>query len=207
MESFLKLVAADLYKHTEGNLAHTAVVFPNKRAGLFFNEYLAQESESPIWSPAYVSISELFRSLSPWEVGDPVKLVCELYKIFRRETQSTETLDDFYFWGEMLISDFDDADKNKVDTDKLFSNLQDLRNIMDDYTFIDDEQEEAIRQFFQKAVVIRQHRRHPGLLQHHLAEPHMVGGGILPEGQTAAVLVKPVQEGRRNVFHLFCAPC
>ena len=155
MESFLKLVAADLYKHTEGNLAHTAVVFPNKRAGLFFNEYLAQESDSPIWSPAYVSISELFRSLSPWEVGDPVKLVCELYKIFRRETQSTETLDDFYFWGEMLISDFDDADKNKVDTDKLFSNLQDLRNIMDDYTFIDDEQEEAIRQFFQNFSIER----------------------------------------------------
>ena len=153
MESFLKLVAADLYKHTKGNLAHTAVVFPNKRAGLFFNEYLAQESESPIWSPAYVSISELFRSLSPWEVGDPVKLVCELYKIFRRETQSTETLDDFYFWGEMLISDFDD--KNKVDTDKLFSNLQDLRNIMDDYTFIDDEQEEAIRQFFQNFSIER----------------------------------------------------
>ena len=155
MESFLKLVAADLYKHTEGNLAHTAVVFPNKRAGLFFNEYLAQESDSPIWSPAYVSISELFRSLSPWEVGDPVKLVCELYKIFRRDTQSTETLDDFYFWGEMLISDFDDADKNKVDTDKLFSNLQDLRNIMDDYTFIDDEQEEAIRQFFQNFSIER----------------------------------------------------
>lgn len=155
MESFLKLVAADLYKHTKGNLAHTAVVFPNKRAGLFFNEYLAQESDSPIWSPAYVSISELFRSLSPWEVGDPVKLVCELYKIFQRETQSTETLDDFYFWGEMLISDFDDADKNKVDTDKLFSNLQDLRNIMDDYTFIDDEQEEAIRQFFQNFSIER----------------------------------------------------
>ena len=155
MESFLKLVAADLYKHTKGNLAHTAVVFPNKRAVLFFNEYLAQESDSPIWSPAYVSISELFRSLSPWEVGDPVKLVCELYKIFRRETQSTETLDDFYFWGEMLISDFDDADKNRVDTDKLFSNLQDLRNIMDDYTFIDDEQEEAIRQFFQNFSIER----------------------------------------------------
>ena len=155
MESFLKLVAADLYKHTEGNLAHTAVVFPNKRAGLFFNEYLAQESDSPIWSPAYVSISELFRSLSPWEVGDPVKLVCELYKIFRRETQSTETLDDFYFWGEMLISDFDDADKNMVDTDNLFTNLQDLKNIMDDYTFLNNEQEEAIRQFFQNFSIER----------------------------------------------------
>ena len=155
MKNFLKLVAADLYKRTDGNLAHTAVVFPNKRAGLFFNEYLAKEADAPIWSPAYVSISELFRSLSPWEAGDPVKLVCELYKIFRQETQSTETLDDFYFWGEMLISDFDDADKNMVDTDKLFSNLQDLRSIMDDYTFIDDEQEEAIQQFFQNFSIER----------------------------------------------------
>ncbi|MCD7926787.1 MAG: PD-(D/E)XK nuclease family protein [Bacteroides sp.] len=155
MKSFLKLVAADLYKRTNGNLAHTAVVFPNKRAGLFFNEYLAKEAGSPIWSPAYLSISELFRSLSHWEVGDPVKLVCELYKIFRRETQSKETLDDFYFWGEMLINDFDDADKNQVDTEKLFTNLQDLRNIMDDYTFIDTEQEEAIQQFFQNFSIER----------------------------------------------------
>lgn len=94
---------------------------------MFFNEHLAEQSGTPIWSPAYVSISELFRSLSTWEVGDPVKLVCELYKVFLHETQSKETLDDFYFWGEMLISDFDDADKNMVDTDNLFTNLQDLK--------------------------------------------------------------------------------
>lgn len=155
MESFLKLVAADLYNRTQGDLAHTAIVFPNKRAGLFFNEHLAEQSESPIWSPAYISISELFRSLSSWEVGDPVKLVCELYKIFLRETQSKETLDDFYFWGEMLISDFDDADKNMVDTERLFTNLQDLKNIVDDRTFLNDEQEEAIRQFFQNFSIER----------------------------------------------------
>ena len=82
MESFLKHVAADLYRRKEGNLARTAIVFPNKRAGLFFNEYLAELSDTPIWSPAYLSISELFRSLSSWEIGDPVKLVCELYKEF-----------------------------------------------------------------------------------------------------------------------------
>lgn len=155
MESFLKLVAADLYKRTDGNLAHTAVVFPNKRAGLFFNEHLAQEAGQPIWSPVYLSISELFRDLSVWELGDPVKLVCELYKVFRRETQSQETLDEFYFWGEMLISDFDDADKNMVDTGRLFSNLQELRHLTDDYTFIDQEQEEAIRQFFQNFSIER----------------------------------------------------
>lgn len=102
-----------------------------------------------MWSPAYVSISELFRQLSPLKSGDPIRLVCELYKVFCEETRSEETLDDFYFWGELLISDFDDVDKNLVDADKLFSNLQELKNIMDDYDFLDQEQEEAIRQFFQ----------------------------------------------------------
>ena len=109
----------------------------------------------PIWSPAYVSISELFRQLSPWKSGDPIRLVCELYKVFREETRSEETLDDFYFWGELLISDFDDVDKNLVDADRLFSNLQDLKNIMDDYDFLDSEQEEAIRQFFQNFSIER----------------------------------------------------
>lgn len=148
METFLKSVANDLYNRQQGNLARTAVVFPNKRAGLFFNEYLAQTAGGkPIWSPAYITISELFRSLSPWEVGDSVKIVCELYKVYRQATQSNESLDDFYFWGEMLISDFDDADKNMVDTQRLFSNIQELKE-MDDLNFMDKDQEEAIRQFF-----------------------------------------------------------
>ena len=47
------------------------------------------------------------------------------------------------------MSDFDDADKNLVPTDKLFKNLQELRAMMDDYTFMDKEQEAAIQQFFQ----------------------------------------------------------
>ena len=155
MESFLKQVAADLYSRKDGKLARTALVFPNKRAGLFFNEYLAQQSDKPLWAPSAISISELFRSLSKREVGDPVKLICELYKVFQSATQSKETLDDFYFWGELLLSDFDDADKNMVDNDKLFTNLQDLRALMDDYTFMDKEQEAAIQQFFRNFSIER----------------------------------------------------
>ena len=155
MQTFLQLVAQDLYQKIGNDLSRVAIVFPNKRASLFFNEYLAMQSDRPIWSPAYVSISELFRHLSPWKSGDPIRLVCELYKVFREETRSEETLDDFYFWGELLISDFDDVDKNLVDADRLFSNLQDLKNIMDDYDFLDSEQEEAIRQFFQNFSIER----------------------------------------------------
>lgn len=149
MKTFLQLVAKDLYSKIGNDLSRTAIVFPNKRAGLFFNEHLVAESDRPLWSPAYVSISELFRQLSPLKLGDPVRLVCELHKVFREETRSEEALDDFYFWGELLISDFDDVDKNLVDAGKLFSNLQDLKNIMDGYDFLDKEQEEAIQQFFQ----------------------------------------------------------
>ena len=149
MKTFLQLVAQDLHSKIGNDLSRVAIVFPNKRASLFFNEHLASQSDHPIWSPAYVSISELFQQLSDQKLGDPIRLVCELYKIFREETKSEESLDDFYFWGELLISDFDDVDKNLVDADKLFTNLQDLKNIMDDFDFLDKEQEEAIRQFFQ----------------------------------------------------------
>ena len=148
MQTFLQLVAHDLYSKIGNDLSRTVLVFPNKRAHLFFNEYLAGESEQPIWSPAAMSISDLFQKLSVQKSGDPIRLVCELYKVFKEETESQETLDDFYFWGELLISDFDDVDKNLVDANKLFSNLQDLKNLMDDYDFLDQEQEEAIQQFF-----------------------------------------------------------
>ena len=155
MQSFLQLVAHDLYAKIGNDLSRTVLVFPNKRANLFFNEHLAGESDQPIWSPAAMSISDLFRKLSVQKAGDPIRLVCELYKVFREETESQETLDDFYFWGELLISDFDDVDKNLVDAGKLFSNLQDLKNLMDDYEFLDKEQEEAIQQFFQNFSIER----------------------------------------------------
>lgn len=155
MQTFLQLVAHDLYSKIGNDLSRTVLVFPNKRANLFFNEYLAGESDQPIWAPAAMSISDLFQKLSVQKTGDPIRLVCELYKVFKEETQSQETLDDFYFWGELLISDFDDVDKNMVDADKLFSNLQDLKNLMDDYDFLDKEQEEAIRQFFQNFSIER----------------------------------------------------
>lgn len=155
MQPFLQLVAHDLYTKIGNDLSRTVLVFPNKRANLFFNEYLAEESDQPIWSPAAMSISDLLQKLSVQKAGDPIRLVCELYKVFKEETESRETLDDFYFWGELLISDFDDVDKNMVDADKLFSNLQDLKNLMDDYEFLDEEQEEAIRQFFQNFSIER----------------------------------------------------
>ena len=148
MQTFLQQVACDLYAKYGADLSRTAIVFPNKRAGLFFNEALAAQADRPMWAPAYLSISDLFCSLSPWQAGDSIRLVCELYKVFVRVTGSKEPLDDFYFWGELLISDFDDLDKNQVPADRLFGNLQDLKDLADDPTFLSTGQGEAIRRFF-----------------------------------------------------------
>ena len=148
MDTFLKAVANDLYNKFGSDLSRTAIIFPNKRAGLFLNQWLADQSETPLWSPVYLTISELFRTLSPYTVGDPIKLVCDLYQVFREETNSTEPLDSFYFWGEMLLADFDDLDKNMADAQQLFSNLSELKKLMDDHSFLDEEQEKALQTFF-----------------------------------------------------------
>ena len=97
----------------------------------------------------------MFRQNAPWQTGDPIKLVCDLHRVFRQVTGSNEPLDDFYFWGEMLIADFDDADKNMADTDALFSNLKDLNALTDNYDFLEEGQKEALAQFFRNFSIGR----------------------------------------------------
>ena len=148
MKSFLEYVAIDIINKYGTNLSRTAVVFPNKRASLFLNEHLARLSQGePLWSPAYITISELFRQQSALHVADPIKLVCDLYQSFRQYTGSEETLDKFFGWGQLLISDFDDIDKNMADADHVFANLRDIHEL-DDLSYLTDEQRELLRHFF-----------------------------------------------------------
>ncbi len=147
MKSFLEHVAADLLSRYGTNLSRIAVVFPNKRASLFLNDCLAHLAGKPIWSPAYITISDLFRSHSTLKVADPIMLVCELHKCFTQCTGLDETLDHFYGWGQLLLSDFDDLDKNMAPADKVFANLRDIHEL-DDVSYLTDEQREMIRRFF-----------------------------------------------------------
>ncbi len=147
MDKFLRMVAADLYKRMQGDLTHTVVVFPNQRAKLYFDEYLAEEAQSPLWAPTYMSISELLSSMSKLKLGDPIKLICRLYDVYKGECGGEETLDDFYFWGEMLLEDFNDVDKSLVSAKNLFRNIEAFRE-MDDLSYLSDDQVDALRHFF-----------------------------------------------------------
>lgn len=147
MKSFLEHIAEELLEKFGTDLSRIAVVFPNKRASLFLNEHLARLAGKPLWSPAYITISDLFRSLSPLKVADPILLVCELHRCFTECTGIDETLDHFYGWGQLLLADFDDVDKNMAPADKVFSLLRDIHEL-DDVSYLTDEQREIIRRFF-----------------------------------------------------------
>ena len=147
MKTFLEFVAEDIIKKHGTELSRIAVVFPNKRASLYLNGYLASLAGKPLWSPANVTISDLFRQQSDLMVGDSVKLICELYKSFIQCTGIEETLDHFYGWGQLLLADFDDIDKNMADADQVFANLRNLHEL-DSVDYLSDEQKRILRKFF-----------------------------------------------------------
>lgn len=147
MKAFLKIVAKDMLEKYGTDMSDIAVVFPNKRASLFLNSYLAQLAHKPIWTPTYITISDLFRRHSDLKVADPIKSICDLHKTFVKCTGIDETLDHFYGWGQLLLADFDDVDKNMVDAKQLFANLSDIHEL-DDVSYLTDYQKEMIRKFF-----------------------------------------------------------
>ena len=146
-KTFLEYVAEDIIGKYGTDLSRIAVVFPNKRAALFLNEHLARIAGQPVWSPAYITISDLFRQHTDIKPADPIKLICDIHKSFTKCTGIDETLDHFYGWGQLLLADFDDIDKNMADADSIFCNLKDIHEL-DDISYLDDEQKEMLKRFF-----------------------------------------------------------
>ena len=130
MNSFLSLVAEDLKRRIGHDFSHTLVIFPGKRPALFLNESLA--ADRPIWTPRYLTIAEFFRSLSTLRVADPIETVFRLYAHYVRLTDSTLAPELFYGWGQRILSDFDDVDKNMAPANKVFGDLKELEELVDD---------------------------------------------------------------------------
>lgn len=145
--TFLSRVASEIMARHANHLDRVAVVFPNKRASLFLNQELIRIAGRPIWSPAYITISELFRKQSTLTEADPLMLVTILHKVFTQVTGSIETLDDFWGWGETMLSDFDDIDKHLAEASKVLQNISDLRQL-DSLDYLTSEQRQLLSRFF-----------------------------------------------------------
>ncbi|MEI6049986.1 MAG: PD-(D/E)XK nuclease family protein, partial [Bacteroidota bacterium] len=148
MEYFLENIAKSLYCEFGNTLNRHCLVFPNRRAGLYILKYLAATIEKPVWTPSILTINELFISNSSLQIAGNELLLFELYKVYRGIKKAPESFDDFYFWGDMLLNDFDDIDKYLVDASLLFRNVQDLKNIDLQFGGLTEAQVEIIKRFW-----------------------------------------------------------
>ena len=145
---FLENVVSYIYKNFKNELGDSIVVFPGRRTAVFFKKYLSTITDKTIWAPRLVTMSEFFREQSEIELIDDLKLLFLLYKIYSAETKSQETFDQFYYWGNMLLSDFDDIDKYMASASQLFSNIESLKNIDEKFNGLNEQEQEIIKQFW-----------------------------------------------------------
>jgi len=148
MTPFLYKIAELFYARYGNGLHRHTFVFPNRRAGFFFQKYLAEIAGKPLFSPSVITIQELFSSLSSSLLADRIEMLVMLYDHFGKVSGSDESFDDFLYWGEMLLNDFNDVDKYMADAKQLFRNVHDFRSMDDDLTHLTEKQKEAIRRFW-----------------------------------------------------------
>ncbi len=148
MKGFLKQVASHLFDIHSDNISQLTLVFPNRRGGVFFTNYLNSLVTVPLISPEIITINELFSALSLLHVPDRLSLIFRLYKVYRESTKSNELFDDFYFWGEMLINDFDQVDKYLVNARDLFTNVTDLKEIDARFDSLHEDERERLGNFW-----------------------------------------------------------
>ncbi len=145
---FLKEIATRFYEREGQNINEICFVFPGRRAGLFFQKSLGEIADKPLFSPAILTINDLFTRLSGYRVADRLDVLLRLYRIYTNLSGSKESFDEFMFWGEIVLADFDDVDKYLVDPKKLFANIKDLKEIDSDYSFLTENQKEAVKSFW-----------------------------------------------------------
>lgn len=154
MIPFLYNVANAYFKKYGNSISRYTFVFPNRRAGVFFQYYLSQIAKQPIFSPEIVTISDMFEKLSELQKADRIEMLFMLYDIYIEISKAKEPFDEFHYWGEMLLSDFDDVDKYLVDAQQLFHNIYDLKEIDAGFSYLSPEQIEAIRRFWSSFLPI-----------------------------------------------------
>ncbi|MCY1722281.1 PD-(D/E)XK nuclease family protein [Prolixibacteraceae bacterium Z1-6] len=154
MERFLSQAANYIYtKHSHG-LNELCLVFPNRRSGAFFTQYLQNRIDSPVVGPKTTTINELISSYSELHKGEKLQLISILYDVFRKHTKTTETFDEFYFWGEILLADFNDIDRYLVNAKDVFTNISDLKEIESIFDYLTPEQKKALEQFWGSMAVV-----------------------------------------------------
>ncbi len=144
LESFSEYIVANYLDE----FSNSCVIFPSRRAGVFFQKQLASKINKTCWLPKITTLNEFISEISAIQPADQLQLIYKLYQVFCSKTGINESFDEFYFWGQVILSDFNEVDKELVDAHKLFSNLSDIKEIESTFSELSEEQLNAIKQFW-----------------------------------------------------------
>ena len=146
MTPFLKQVADHYYK--AGKIEEKCFVFPNRRSMVWFRKHLCSAvKDVPLLAPQMLTINDFFSRVSGVPASDRVRLLLELYDSYKALNPKAESLDEFIFWGDVILADFNDVDKYLVDPRQLFANVADFKALQDTFEYLTDTQREAIKGF------------------------------------------------------------
>ena len=147
MKPFLKQVAE--YYYSLGDISRRCFVFPNRRSMVYFSKCLcdAVRGNTPIVAPQMLTINDLFYKIAGLFASDRVRLLLELYECYKNLNPKAESLDEFVFWGDVILADFNDVDKYLVDPSQLFTNIVDYKLLQDTFEYLTSTQRKAIEGF------------------------------------------------------------
>lgn len=140
---FQNEAAGYLWRKYGAEISELYILFPSRRARLFFNDALAAVATEPVWQPHWMTTDELVAEITGLHTADKVRLITELYKVYA-EYHPHETFDKFYFWGEMLLADFDMIDKYMIDAGMLLRNIEQIKELEADVSYLTPEQQRII---------------------------------------------------------------
>lgn len=129
-EPFLKLTADYIFNNYKDTVENLCIVLPNKRGALFLKNYLADVFGKTMWLPTIISAEELIGELSELKTLEEIDLICHLYESYRTcYGANAEPFDSFAKWGQLILQDFNEIDRYLADSEQLYENLKDIKEI------------------------------------------------------------------------------
>lgn len=128
MTSFINQVITQLHQSYGDNYHKVCVVFPTRRACLIFRNHLAKFHGKPVFAPGVLGIGDFVSRHVKTGITEEIPLLLTLYEVYKKHWPEQD-FSRFYGWGQMLLSDFDEIDKQLSEPSRLFSNIGELRKI------------------------------------------------------------------------------
>lgn len=127
---FLEKVAKHII--SEGlDLTHTTVILPSERAIKYLRTELYNAKGGALLSPKMLTIEKLIKSQSELTVIDRTRAMIRLYEIHKSHLEPDEdgSFEEFMSWATILLSDFDEIDRQLLEAKQVFKNLADIKEL------------------------------------------------------------------------------